>query len=228
MRRPQQWRAIYLVEYHVTGRVHRYDPQRHYRRSVRLKGYDYAGPGAYFVTICVRERECALGRVVDGAMELNDCRRMVATTWQRIPRFFPQVELDAWVVMPNHVHGIIVIVDGVRGRGDAFPSEGHDDESVSGEQELNETKTPFAENVAPTGTPRPAGPPSGSLGAIVSNFKSLTTRRFNRMRKTPGVPLWQRGFYEHIIRNERELDAVRQYIADNPLKWELDRYHPQG
>jgi putative transposase len=101
-------------------------------------------------------------------------------------------------------------------RGDAFPSEGHDDESVSGEEEPSETRAAFAENVAPTETVRPAGPPSGSLGAIVGNFKSV--RRFNRMRKTPGVGLWQRSFYEHVICNERELDAVRQYIADNPLK----------
>jgi REP element-mobilizing transposase RayT len=96
-----------------------YDPTRHHRpfgraqgrRSIRLKGYDYASPGAYFVTICVRGGECLLGEVVDGEMQLNERGRVVGYYWGRMPRHFPHVELDAWVVMPNHVHGIIVITD---------------------------------------------------------------------------------------------------------------------
>jgi putative transposase len=170
-----------------------YDPEKHHRRSIRLRNYDYSQPGAYFVTIDTYGGE----RLFDDPV----LRGVAETMWQRIPRHFPFVELDEWIVMPNHMHGILVLVDHARGA-----------------------------NASPGGNipshQRPSGPPSGSLGAIVGNFKSVVTRRINRIRKTPGVPIWQRNYYERVIRNERELAAIRQYIRDNPRNWAEDRENP--
>jgi putative transposase len=175
-----------------------YDPNKHHRRSIRLKGYDYARPGAYFVTICVRERECALGGVVDGEMVLNDWGRIVAESWSWLAEQYPYITLDEWVVMPNHLHGIIIINDDA-GRG--------------------------ASRRAPTAMVPAKRKP---LGQLVGAFKTVSTKRINQMRDTASTPFWQRGFYEHIVRNDRELDAIRQYIIYNPLKWELDRDNPDN
>ena len=178
----------------------RYDPNRHRRRSIRLKEWDYTQPGAYFVTICSHTRAPLFGRVVDGDMVLNEYGEIVRACWREIPDHFPHVELDAFVVMPNHIHGIIVIVDHIVGATHA---------------------SPLPENVPPR------GPASGSLGAIVGSFKSTVTKRINIGRGTPGAPVWQRNYYEHIIRNDRALNAIRHYITENPLRWHLDRYNPE-
>lgn len=184
-----------------------YDPTRHHRRSIRLKGYDYTQPGAYFVTICTHERTCLFGEVVDGVMVLNAWGEIVREEWFRTARLRPYVVLheDEFVVMPNHVHGIIWIVDAVGANRRFAPTT----------------------RVAPTrGTPTPpAGPDAGSLGAIIGQFKSAVTKHINAHRGTPGAPVWQRNYYEHIIRNEQALNAIRRYIAENPLRWHLDRYN---
>ncbi len=200
MRRPYQ-RNI------VTG----YDRDKHHRRSIRLQGYDYTQAGAYFVTIVTYGRELLFDDPV--------LRRVAETMWQRIPRHFPHVELDEWVVMPNHIHGIVVITDvgATHSTGVASATE-----SGSGDVEPDSAKR-VSGNASPL---PPTGPPSGSLGAIVGNFKSVTARRINRIRKTPGVPVWQRNYYERVIRNERELSAIRQYIRDNPARWAEDQENP--
>lgn len=198
----------------------RYNPDKHHRRSIRLRGYDYAQAGAYFVTIVTYEREPLFGDVGNGDVQLNAYGQVAATTWQRIPRHFPRVQLDAWVVMPNHVHGIIVIVGGGGGRGDAFRS------GRSGNVGAALRELPAVSEMLDGECVTPTGPPSGSLGAIVGNFKSVTTRRINRMRRTPGAPVWQRNYYEHIVRNERELNAIRRYIHDNPARWSDDAENP--
>ncbi|RME13326.1 MAG: transposase [Ardenticatenia bacterium] len=186
-----------------------YDPNRHHRRSIRLKGYDYTQPGAYFVTICTHERAHLFGRVVDGEMVLNAWGEIVRDEWFRTADIRANVELyaDEFVVMPNHVHGIIWIV------------------------ETDETDVGATRQVAPTNrrvapTDRPRGPVSGSLGAIIGQYKSAVTRRINIQRNTPGGRVWQRNYYEHIIRTERALHAIRRYIADNPRRWHLDRHNP--
>jgi REP element-mobilizing transposase RayT len=191
------------------------DPGLHQRRSIRLPGHDYASAGAYFVTICTHQRELLFEDPV--------LRGVAEALWQRIPRHFPHVQLDAWVVMPNHVHGILVIT-GDACRGEASP------ETVSSTHPLAPAGTGSA-GQAPTGDAsplphRPAGPSPGSLGAIVGNFKSVTARRINRLRRTPGAPVWQRNYYEHVVRDERALNAIRQYIADNPARWAWDTYNP--
>jgi len=164
-----------------------YDPAKHHRRSIRLKEYDYEQPGAYFVTIVTHQRELLFDDSV--------LRRIAQTMWSRIQSHFAQVTLDEWIVMPNHIHGILVIED--------RPEEG--------------------KRVTAAGAPSP-----GSLGIIVGNFKSVTARRINRVRKTPDTLVWQRNYYERVIRNERELAAIRKYIAQNPQNWELDREHPSN
>lgn len=178
----------------------RYDPQRHHRRSIRLKEYDYTQPGAYFVTICAHGRAPLFGDVVDGEMRLNEYGEIVRAEWFKTAQLRSHVVLheDEFVVMPNHIHGIIWIVDDVGA----------------------------TRRVAPTKTNPPAGPAPGSIGAIVGQFKSAVTRRINQRRGTPGVRVWQRNYHEHIIRHERALNAIRRYIAENPLRWHLDRYNP--
>jgi len=171
---------------------------KHHRRSIRLKGYDYTQPGAYFVTICTQDRQHLFGEVVDGEMRLNEAGEIVCAAWFKTAQLRSYVVLheDEFVVMPNHVHGIIWIVD--------------DDGGAT-------------RRVAPTQNNRPAGPVPGSIGAIVGQFKSTVARRVNELRSTPGVPVWQRNYYEHIIRNDRALNIIRRYIAENPLRWHLDR-----
>ena len=162
------------------------------RRSLRLKDYDYAQAGAYFVTVCIQNRLCLFGGIVDGEMRLNDAGRMVRSVWEALPNWFPGMELDAFVVMPNHVHGIATLV----GAGLALPEENG------------------AASSAPT------------LGDLIRAFKSPSAFRVNRLLMRSGS-LWQRNYYEHVIRSDREMDRIREYIATNPCKWALDRENPQ-
>jgi REP element-mobilizing transposase RayT len=168
------------------------------RRSIRLTGYDYTQPGAYFVTICTQDRACLSGEVVDGVMVLNAIGQIVDDEWRLSATLRNEIELDECVVMPNHVHGIVVI-DTTR-RGDR--------------------------PVAPTTHGVTCGPKPRSLGAFIAGFKSTVTKRINEMRNTPGVSVWQRNYYEHIIRNDESLNSIREYIINNPLQWELDRENP--
>ncbi|MCL6641864.1 MAG: transposase [Candidatus Bipolaricaulota bacterium] len=176
----------------------RFDAERHHRRNIRLKGYDYSQPGAYFITICTRERLCLFGEVVDGEMQLNEYGHIALECWKEIPLHFPQAELDAFVVMPNHVHGIIVIIDVDVGATHASP-------------------LPLSSDA------RPRGPQRQSVSSIVGSFKSAATKHINEYRGTPGAPVWQRNYYEHIIRNDESLHRIREYIETNPARWALDR-----
>nr|BAL58065.1 hypothetical conserved protein [uncultured Chloroflexota bacterium] len=188
-----------------------YDPARHHRRSIRLKGYDYTQPGAYFITIVTHERAHLFGAVVDGVMRLNAWGEIVREEWFKTAQIRPYVRLydEEFVVMPNHVHGIIWIVDDDVGarrrrcRGTAPPC-------------------PDPDHVEQFGKPVP-----GSIPTIVRAFKSAVTHRINALQNTPGAPVWQRNYYEHIIRDERALHAIRQYIIENPLRWHLDTHNPE-
>jgi len=169
------------------------------RRPLRLPGFDYSGEGAYFVTICTRNRECLLGDVMKGKMRLNELGQMVQTVWDGLRERFPAIESDAFVVMPNHVHGILVLV----GAGLALSQGG-------------------AASSAPTG---PAS--ITTLGTVVRAFKSICAIGVNRLLSRSGQPLWQRSYYEHIIRDEESLNRIREYIGTNPLRWQLDRENPE-
>ncbi len=183
----------------------RYDPEKHHRRSIRLQGYDYSQAGAYFVTICTYQRECLFGDVVGGQMALNAHGRIACEEWGRSAQMRREIQLDEFVVMPNHVHGIVIIRD-----------EPHP---------IVEAYDVGATGRSPLRTARP-GPPKRSLGSFIAGFKSAATQRINHLRGTPGLPVWQRNYYEHIIRNEEELNRIREYIHNNPLRWHLDRENP--
>ncbi len=175
-----------------------YDPAIHHRHSLRLKGYDYAEAGAYFVTVCAQHRHLLFGEIVDGAMRLNEAGEIVAASWEWLSDRYPHVELDESIVMPNHFHGILVIKESSA----AYYRRG-------------------GSRAAPTTIA--IGKP---LGQLVGAFKTASTKRINIVRGTPGVPIWQRNYYEHVIRNERDLEEIREYIVNNPLRWELDSLHP--
>lgn len=185
----------------------RYDNYRTHHSSRRLRGYDYTQQGAYFLTICTHERACLLGEIVEGRMVLNEIGTIVDKEWRRTEEIRGEITLDAFVVMPNHVHGIVVI-----GAGDdrAIDRAGHD-VSVDGERA-----------VATHGRASLLHRKPKSLGSLVAGFKSAATRRINRMRKTPGAKVWQKNYFDRILRNEKQSDAVRQYIKMNPERWSDD------
>jgi len=179
-----------------------YNPQIN-RHSLRLKDYDYSSAGAYFVTLCTQNRVCLFGQVIDDEIVLNKNGKIVRDEWLRTSEIRHEIVLDEYVVMPNHFHAIILIND-CRG-----------DQLVARTDNLQ---------VARTNT---NGPKSGSIGAFIAGFKSVITKHVNEIRQTPGVPVWQRNYYEHVIRDEDELKEVRQYILTNPMKWALDRENPE-
>lgn len=181
----------------------RYNPQIHHRRSIRLAGYDYTQAGAYFITICTHKRQNLFGDIVNGEMILNEYGKIAANSWQELARHFPHITLGEWVIMPNHVHGIIVI-----GRGEA-PA---DDQST----------TTLSDNRRVLRPSPPNGTDPGSVGAIVQNYKSVASRKINKLRSTAGAPVWQRNYWEHIIRNEQAYQRIANYIINNPAQWGAD------
>jgi len=193
----------------------KFDPQKHHRRSIRLKGYDYSQAGAYFVTIVAWQREMLFGEIVDGEMILNRNGRIVRDAWFDLKNHYRYVELEAFVIMPNHAHGIIVLIDD--GRGGSFVSGG-----TNLPEDLIAGATPLpAKQTRPYVTAKRHGLPE-----IVRAFKSFSARRINRLHRTDGIPVWQRNYYEHIIRNERKLDNITRYIESNPSMWNDDDENP--
>ena len=192
----------------------RYDPERRRRRSMRLEGYDYSQVGAYFLTICTVDRRILFGKVVNHQMVLDEAGRIVTDEWLKSARIRAEIELDAWVVMPNHIHGILTITD----VGGECNRRSHSDQrsltTGVGVRDRGDRR------VAPT------GPGPRSVGAIVAGFKSASAKRIKAFRGTPGASVWQRNYYEHVIRYEAVLNRVRQYIAENPARWAEDPENP--
>ncbi len=238
----------------------RYDPGRHHRRSIRLKGYDYTRASAYFVTVCVQNRFCLLGDVFAGAIRVNDAGRMVQTVWEECPDHYAGVVVDAFVVMPNHIHGIIVL------RPPPIPAshDAHDAHVGAGPRTCpNPAPAPQPRDTPPQprdtadggrgdhvnggrgdhvnggqhgdadgGQPRGVAPTGSSLPDVVQRFKSLTTKRYIdgvRQHGWPPFPgrLWQRNYYERIIRDDAALHRVRAYIETNPQRWPTDAENPR-
>ncbi len=177
-----------------------------HRRSTRLKGYDYTQPGAYFVTLLSWNRECLFGHVIDEKIILSDYGQILVDEWVRSFAIRREIKLDEFMVMPNHFHAVVWIIEGdlVRATGRSpLPNPGRRDQEK-----------------VPTGLqPR-------SLGAFIAGYKSTCTSRINSLRGTPGQPVWQRNYYDHIIRNDLELDRIRLYISDNPHRWAEDEENP--
>ncbi len=193
----------------------KFNPQKHHcpfdgaqgRHSIRLPNYDYSQPGAYFVTIVTWHRECLFGEVVDGEMKLNKFGLVAKEQWEKLPKRFPNIELGAFVIMPNHAHGNIVIVTG-RGTAENLNDSGGE----------SSRRAPTREGFQK--------PVKGSIPTIIRSYKSAVSYRINLIRGTQDVPVWQRNYYEHVIRNERDLQNKTDYIEANPLLWEEDDENP--
>jgi len=190
-----------------------YDAKIHHRRSIRWAKHDYSSPGAYYVTICIQDGRCLLGKVADGIMSLNDAGRMVETAWFQIPTRFPAMKLDEHIVMPNHFHGIIHIADAQTG-GNQFVGAADVGAPLVGAQKRAGTR------------------PAPTLGDAVGAFKSIATDEYIGGVKLLGWPrfnerFWQRNYYEHVIRHQDELEKIRDYIRKNPMMWTIDRYNPE-
>ncbi|MBA2451602.1 MAG: transposase [Chloroflexia bacterium] len=196
------------------------------QKSNRAEGYDYAGAGSYYVTICTHELQSIFGHIEDGMMVTNAFGQIVTEEWLRIAAAPPDIELDAFVIMPNHFHGIIVIHDAEPlVRATPCVALGAKAPAVSANETCGRQAAPSGpratHGVARTnvgGSPR-----AQSLGVIVGQIKSASSRRINRLRETPAATIWHRNYYDHIIRNEKDLDRVRTYIANNPANWRFDR-----
>jgi len=174
------------------------------RKSIRLQGYDYSRAGAYFVTICAKDYKCLFGGIANRDMVLNGAGRMVGKWLVELENKFPEIRWDEYVVMPNHVHGIISIV---------------------GAPLVGARKT--AGSMPKRADTRPA--PTAALGDIVGAFKSITTNEYIRGVKQHGWgpfpgKLWQRNYYEHVVRSENEMYQIREYIENNPARWDMDPY----
>ncbi|GAB4364788.1 MAG: transposase [Elainellaceae cyanobacterium] len=169
----------------------KYDPAKHHRQSIRLKGYDYSSSGVYFITLCTHQRQCLFGEIVAGETQLNLYGEIVAEEWQRTPEIRANFAIDNWVVMPNHFHGIVIIEN--------------PDRSLSFRR---------AHSSAPLRDQLHRRPQS--LSSFVAGFKSITTKRINTIRNAARTPVWQRNYYEHIIRDQDSATTIRQYIQNNP------------
>jgi putative transposase len=190
----------------------KFDPHIHHRRSIRLKGYDYSQPGAYFITLVTHGRDCIFGEVIEGDMVLNWYGKTVHRDWMDLPHHYPFVTLDAFIVMPNHVHAIVVLRTDDVGRGGS--TQAHNSKLIKFVSDRFVTPD--------VGQTRPYGIRRHGLPEIVRAFKSFSARRINQKRHLPGIAVWQRNYYEHIIRNQSDLDCIRLYIGDNPRRWAED------
>ena len=195
----------------------KFDPKKHHRRSIRLKGYDYAQPGAYFITICSYQRMHVFGEVINGEMILNDTGKTAREEWFKTAELRPYVKLydDEFMIMPNHGHGIIWIVD---------------DSVGTRRRRVQDLEEQWArQRRAPTEKIESFGKPvKGSVPTIVRAYKSAVTYAVNAAQNMRGAVLWQKNYYEHVVRNDRELNNIRWYILNNPLNWRLDRDNLQN
>ena len=183
----------------------KYNPDIHQRRTVRLKDYDYSKTGAYFVTIVTQNRECLFGRIENDEIILNDAGKMIKNVWEELPLYYSGVDIDVFQIMPSHIHGIIVLNVGAAPCG--CPNNKENSGQVQG----------------------PA--PTISLPDVVHRFKTMTTKRYIDSVKQKQLVefngrLWQRNYYDHIIRNEKDLNHVREYIINNPVNWNADEENP--
>ncbi|MBL0311066.1 MAG: hypothetical protein IPP77_15785 [Bacteroidetes bacterium] len=245
-----------------------FNPNIHHRRSIRLKGYDYSQAGLYFITICCADRACLFGKIENGEMVLNEFGNIASNEWMKTPQLRPQIEMDVFIIMPNHMHAIIAINDTGR---DALhtPNENANDVGRNVLHTPNDDNTPD-DNANDVGrgvlhTPNdenkpddnanekqgvcnmsndntneiqgvcntPLRSPSNTVGAIIRGYKSSVTKQINALgghgngALDSPMPLWQRNYHEHIIRNEKSYQTIAQYIINNPAKWADDKFYKQ-
>lgn len=189
------------------------------RKLTRLKDYDYSMPGAYFVTVCAQDRNCLFGKIEKGQMRVNDIGQMIDMWWRKMFDKYDNVFVDEYVIMPNHIHGIINIVGAIPCN---RPVNNVKNETIIHNNEGENMVSPLRISNTHAG-----------LGQYVSWFKRMSTTEYIRHVKNDNWPrfdkrIWQRNYYEHIIRNDAELNRIRQYIIENPLKWDMDSEHPNN
>jgi putative transposase len=202
-----------------------YNPNRHHRRSIRLQGYDYTQAGVYFLTLCIQGRECILGEIASDAVRLSPFGLIVQNEWLRTAEIRREVELDAFIVMPNHFHAIVVFTNslveskpvGAHGmRPDLDPRRDQGAHRAPLHSNDPHPRLDQGAHRAPLHSHRKPK----SLGSLVAGFKASVTRQINLLRNTSSdTPVWQRNYYEHIIRNEESLNRIRTYIENNPISW---------
>ncbi len=223
-----------------------YDPDIHHRRSIRFAGFDYSRSGEYFLTLVTHNRRCLFGDIIRGRMELNPIGRMIQLEWVKSSTIRHEIEIDEFVIMPNHIHGIIRITvgaDGIRpnqikGHTPCTPTE---TKIVVGSDTVRRNRIIGHMPCAPTNNKIPCGGERGSsheinipqrqprtLGSFVAGFKSAATRAIHQHFHFHGKTIWQRNYYEHIIRNWRDLNRVRDYIRSNPKCWDDDEENPKN
>lgn len=178
------------------------------RRSIRVKGYDYSSEGWYYVTLCAQNREFLFGDVEDGIMILNEFGKIVDKIWKKLPERYP-IEVDEYIIMPNHFHGVINIVGEEKGRKNKVGVIHESPQRKSPQRDLNDIKVRR----------------KMILPKIVGYFKMNSAKKINQMREKTGSSVWQRDYYEHIIRDEKDLIRIRKYIINNPGKWQDDKYY---
>jgi putative transposase len=204
------------------------DPRKHHRRSIRLRGYDYSQAAPYFVTLCVQDQICLFGEIIEGEMVLNSAGRVIERWWKELENKFSEIRIDSYQVMPNHFHAILAIMgtgmDMIANFGiglDGLDLDGADDNDgiVTSRPRLQ------GGHAGPPLRPQPV------LGNMIQWFKTMTTNEYIRGVREFGWArfrgkLWQRDYFDHVIRNAESLDRIREYIRENPLRWSLDRENP--
>ena len=187
-----------------------FDPEKHHRRSIRLRNYDYSQPGAYFVTICTYQKQSWFGEIKNGQIYLNQLGKIVADEWLKTCKIRPNFQLDEWVIMPNHFHGIVIIND-----------YSGDNQSLGNGQSASRFRRTQFDQLTDHDAPPQQKP--NSLSSCIAGFKSAVTKRINLLRQNTDTPIWQRNYYESILRDEKYLAVVREYIINNPKNWPNDR-----
>ena len=194
----------------------KYNPEIHHRKSIRLKGFDYSQGGYYFVTICTHNREHLFGEIADGVIKLNKYGKIVKEELLRTEEIRQNIKIDYFVIMPNHIHLILIIKEQYLNYYDVVGV--HCNEPL--QQNPYNNNEPLLQNTEKFGKST-----KNSLSTIIKLLKSTITKQINDIRNSPGLPIWQRNYYEHIIRNEKELYEIRKYIDNNPLNWNDDEYN---
>jgi len=212
-----------------------YNPNIHHRRSIRLKGYDYSQAGLYFITICVQNRECLFGEIENGKMILNEFGQIAHNEWLKTPEIRNNVELGEFIVMPNHFHAIIRLLDNKTGvfntpqpigRGELHSPKILNETDMNDNIGINVTENKMGVNVTDDNTGvfnTPLKSPSQTVGAIVRGYKSTITKQLGLLGLSE--KLWQRNYHEHIIRNEKSYQTISDYIINNPAKWSNDKFY---
>ena len=230
----------------------KYNSNTHHRHSIRLKNYDYSRTGAYFITICTYDKKSLFGKIQNGKIILNKFGKIAHSEWLKSAEIRDEIELDLFVVMPNHIHGIVIIdrkskLVGANGcsplqtagrssqisPGDT-PQTSTDFSSISSPNDMKQPKIIIGANGRSPLQSTDLSPPqnihmsSKSISSFVSGYKSSVTKQINILQRTPKFPVWQRNYYDHVIRNNDDLSNTRDYIINNPLQWELDRENPEN